>query len=195
MTSNIPYGYCHCGCGEKTKIAPQNRTNRGWVRGEPLKYIGGHNLGISREMPQDKVYCTVCTKHLVPTEFRVRKKGDKEYYLSSCIDCTNKKKREYTNKIEEEGFTKTRKYELKSKYNLTIKQYVEMIKSCENSCEICQTSFTQTDIHVDHCHTSGEVRGLLCFDCNTGLGRYKDSEGLLLKAIEYLRRSSDSNKL
>lgn len=40
---NIPYGYCQCGCGQKTRIAPQSHTREGWVKGEPLRYIQGHN--------------------------------------------------------------------------------------------------------------------------------------------------------
>lgn len=41
---------------------------------------------------------------------------------------------------------------------------------------------------VDHCHTSGKVRGLLCDHCNTGLGRFKDSPELLMAAIRYLKK-------
>lgn len=38
----IPYGYCHCGCGEKTTINPQTHTKYGWVKDQPRKYINGH---------------------------------------------------------------------------------------------------------------------------------------------------------
>jgi hypothetical protein len=38
----IPYGYCHCGCGNKTKISPKTCTSKGWVKGEPRKYLQGH---------------------------------------------------------------------------------------------------------------------------------------------------------
>lgn len=41
--SKIPYGYCQCGCGMKTNIAPQNQTRGGWVKGEPLKWLVGHS--------------------------------------------------------------------------------------------------------------------------------------------------------
>lgn len=41
-TNNIPYGYCHCGCGQKTKIATQTIGSRGQVKGEPIRYILGH---------------------------------------------------------------------------------------------------------------------------------------------------------
>lgn len=40
---NIPYGYCHCGCGSKTTVAPQTMAKYGWTRSEPVSYIRGHN--------------------------------------------------------------------------------------------------------------------------------------------------------
>lgn len=47
--SEIPYGYCHCGCGEKTGLARQGNTERGWVKGEPVRYRPGHNAGPKKE--------------------------------------------------------------------------------------------------------------------------------------------------
>jgi hypothetical protein len=40
----IPFGYCHCGCGQKTNLASQNHTEGGWTKGQPMKYIHGHNF-------------------------------------------------------------------------------------------------------------------------------------------------------
>lgn len=40
--SRVPAGFCHCGCGERTKLAPHNHRRDGWVRGEPLKFVFGH---------------------------------------------------------------------------------------------------------------------------------------------------------
>lgn len=45
ITTEIPYGYCHCGCGQKTKIARKNRSKYGQVKGEPLRYINLHHGG------------------------------------------------------------------------------------------------------------------------------------------------------
>lgn len=45
-----------------------------------------------------------------------------------------------------------------------------------------------TGLHVDHCHTNGHVRGLLCGSCNTGLGLFRDNPAVLAAAIEYLKR-------
>lgn len=36
------YGYCRCGCGEKTRLAPESHSQNGWVKGEPLSYVPGH---------------------------------------------------------------------------------------------------------------------------------------------------------
>ena len=45
----IPYGYCHCGCGGNTNLEPQNYNKRGIVKGEPKKYIKGHHwVGVNR---------------------------------------------------------------------------------------------------------------------------------------------------
>lgn len=42
-TTQIPYGYCQCGCGQKTKLARQSHTKSKHTRGEPFKYIFGHS--------------------------------------------------------------------------------------------------------------------------------------------------------
>jgi hypothetical protein len=54
-------------------------------------------------------------------------------------------------------------------------------------CVICGAAGPQ---HVDHDHRSGQVRGILCFNCNGGLGQFRDSELFLSRAIGYLRDSS-----
>lgn len=41
-TNEIPYGYCHCGCGQKTKIAERNHTKLGYVKGQPIRFCKGH---------------------------------------------------------------------------------------------------------------------------------------------------------
>jgi hypothetical protein len=40
----IPYGYCHCRCGGLTTIAKKNDPHKGWIKGEPIRFIGGHNM-------------------------------------------------------------------------------------------------------------------------------------------------------
>jgi hypothetical protein len=64
-----------------------------------------------------------------------------------------------------------------------------MLVAQENRCGSCGDVFVKTPF-VDHCHTTGKVRGLLCSHCSTGLGNFKDSIMRLLLAIRYLRHSS-----
>ena len=58
----IPYGYCHCGCGQRTKISPRTDTTWGYVRGEPRRYMVGHNtrLPLIHHEPGAMKRCTKC---------------------------------------------------------------------------------------------------------------------------------------
>lgn len=59
------------------------------------------------------------------------------------------------------------------------------------ACGICKETFSEKQPpHVDHCHISGKVRGLLCGNCNRGLGIFRDSLGILENAKEYLKENS-----
>lgn len=49
---SIPYGDCQCGCGERTKIAPQTSTRLGWVRGEPIRFVNGHQARVRPSRPR-----------------------------------------------------------------------------------------------------------------------------------------------
>lgn len=83
-----------------------------------------------------------------------------------------------------------RKSELKIKYGLTVEQYYSLLKQQENCCGCCGDAFVKSP-DIDHIHGTFPpvVRGLLCTNCNNGLGRFKDSPVRLQKAIRYLRRA------
>ena len=82
---------------------------------------------------------------------------------------------------------------LKNNYGITTEDYERMLSEQDNKCKICLGSgFSMKKEHkvllvVDHCHTTGRVRGLLCHNCNRALGLLKDKEDNLLRAIEYLK--------
>jgi hypothetical protein len=74
------------------------------------------------------------------------------------------------------------------KYGVTKEYLIELYQEQDGKCKICsEVPSTQRGLHVDHCHESGKVRGLLCHGCNVALGSFKDDPDLLTKAIEYLR--------
>lgn len=60
-------------------------------------------------------------------------------------------------------------------------------------CKICSRKFKQgVSAHVDHDHDTGEVRGLLCMNCNTGIGKLGDSPMRCLDAVIYLLKTGES---
>jgi hypothetical protein len=73
-----------------------------------------------------------------------------------------------------------------NKYGITVEQYDFMIKAQNNKCAICKNEFTKTP-SIDHCHNTSLVRGLLCSDCNVGIGFLKDNKEYLSNAIKYLK--------
>ena len=78
---------------------------------------------------------------------------------------------------------------IKKRYGITPEKYDAMYAAQEGRCQICQkhqTEFTKR-LAVDHCHTTGKVRGLLCSNCNTALGKFNDDIELFSRAISYLR--------
>lgn len=81
----------------------------------------------------------------------------------------------------------SRKSYLKRTYGLTVEQYDEMLAAQGGGCAICgRPPRDDISLHVDHCHRTGDVRGILCFRCNNALGDYLDDGGLLQAAADYL---------
>jgi hypothetical protein len=80
---------------------------------------------------------------------------------------------------------------LRKNYGITLEQYRELEELQDCRCKICGVEASEQNVlHVDHCHNSNEIRGLLCSTCNLGLGMFKDSTTLLSGAIGYLMASS-----
>ena len=77
---------------------------------------------------------------------------------------------------------------LKRNYGISLADYDKMYEEQEGKCKICGTVYSggKGRFHVDHCHTTKKVRGLLCHNCNRGLGYFKDSKDSLLEAVRYL---------
>lgn len=78
---------------------------------------------------------------------------------------------------------------LKRKYGLTPERFEELLILQEHKCAICKTQAPGGRVlnwTVDHDHETGEVRGLLCSECNWALGGFKDDPLLLEQALRYL---------
>jgi hypothetical protein len=86
---------------------------------------------------------------------------------------------------------------LERSFGITMDDYDRMLEDQKGVCAICglpettRRKGTLLRLSVDHCHTTGKVRALLCGYCNPALGAFKDSPALLNKAIEYLSKHSE----
>lgn len=78
---------------------------------------------------------------------------------------------------------------LKRKYGITFIEFKEMFYLQESKCKICfkELELLDKSTHVDHCHTTNKVRGILCSSCNVTLGHVKDNIAVLESAIQYLK--------
>ena len=112
------------------------------------------------------------------------RKLNKEKYIKSATDYRSN----HPDRITE--------YKLKTKYGITLEDYNLLLIEQNNCCDICkkpekaihnQTKKLQK-LAVDHCHKTGKVRGLLCQDCNRGLGKFHDNISNLTSAIKYLSK-------
>jgi hypothetical protein len=115
-----------------------------------------------------------------------------------CIECTIAKAQQQTQPLPKNHRTHQRR-QLEKSYGLPPGRYEHMLEEQKHCCAICQrhedilpaNRFTQRRLAIDHSHTTGQVRGLLCTSCNWALGRFQDSIPTLRRAIQYLRAHPD----
>lgn len=104
--------------------------------------------------------------------------------------------RSYAREDRKRNPKKYKNQSLLKRYGITLDQYEQMQAAQDNKCAICESEETglnprtkkPRELAVDHCHDSGEVRGLLCSACNKALGGFKDDVALLERAISYIER-------
>jgi hypothetical protein len=139
--------------------------------------------------------CTVCKQNL-EYSFYHRSKNTKDGYGYRCRKCDKEARVQYREANRERFAEVARKKQLKFKYGISLEDYEEMLKKQGGCCAICGT--TENGVHgtrrnwnwsVDHDHVTGKVRGLLCNNCNRGLGMLGDTEDSLEKALKYLRKT------
>lgn len=88
--------------------------------------------------------------------------------------------------------------ERERKFGITRQEYAELFHKQGGVCAICKSPETAMRLGkvkalaVDHNHSTGAVRGLLCSDCNTGIGKLKEDRKILLEAIKYLDEYSET---
>lgn len=114
-----------------------------------------------------------------------KREYDAKYRANPEVRERRRKWHEEYNKTE---YRKTylRDWKLQNRYGITLEQYEALAKAQQHLCLVCGVQPPDGSLVTDHCHNQGHVRGLLCGNCNTGLGMFKDSTETLRNAITYL---------
>lgn len=123
-----------------------------------------------------------------------------------CLECESIKNAEWVsrpevkrrrNAMERERYRDPKRVQRKARYmyqfGMTIEDYDTLLEKQGGVCAVCkgEQSPPERRFCIDHCHLSGNVRGLLCFSCNVAIGHFRDSEDLMLSAIKYLRANEN----
>jgi hypothetical protein len=176
---------CECGCGE------QANPGRRWLK--------GHNRRLPPEERRERANARARERYHSNRERELAR-------LKKWAEANPEKRREYQRKWYEDNLDSHREYnreyrlrtrdrdrpkkkagELRRQYGLTMEEYKQMLHEQGGGCAICGAVPPEDKwLHVDHCHESGAVRGLLCSPCNTSLGGFRDRADLLRKAATYI---------
>lgn len=134
--------------------------------------------------------------------------GVRRVHGGDCIECSNERARERWNRepgykdkwlakrreayATEGGREYRREHNLKAQYGLTQAAFDQMLQDQSYSCAICDVEEWQTGrrFNVDHDHSTGKIRALLCGHCNRGLGAFRDDVDVMEAAINYLFKHS-----
>jgi NMD protein affecting ribosome stability and mRNA decay len=142
--------------------------------------------------------CSRCGEEKPITEF-YRRSASPDGLNAACKECVRqaaaeRRRKQHATKVLEEAQKADARKErnLQRLYGISLDDYEQMFYAQDRRCAICRRPADdfQRDLAVDHNHVTGEVRGLLCPDCNRGLGGFQDDVNLLRKAIKYLQKQS-----
>ena len=168
-----PYRVCSFdGCNNEAR-------SRGLCAGHYAQYRSGKKLTeILAHVNSDLISagfkkCRRCKKIKMIEDFCKNYDRKGTYLMGHCIACQ-------------------RMSERKKKYGISEEQYHDMLRFQDEKCAICRTDLTKQTDYLDHDHVTGNIRGLLCSTCNTGLGHFYDTPEILRSAARYLEeRKSD----
>jgi hypothetical protein len=136
--------------------------------------------------------CNICLGSKPLDAFNVLKKGAQGRHPACKLCRSVQSKAWYASKRAE--IIKSRRERRKQTgadrwhaYGLSLEGFHALVAAQSGRCAICFEAPTGRGFHVDHCHRTGQIRGLLCRGCNLALGNMKDDPARLVRAADYLR--------
>lgn len=111
---------------------------------------------------------------------------------SECKLCCSDRAKRYNSRSEIKQ--KSRNKHLKATYGITLSQFDEVFLKQLGKCKVCRVKFaSESDGHIDHDHSTGRVRGILCRSCNLSIGFANDNASRLRALAKYLDNYESSN--
>ena len=170
----------------KAKDGLQSQCKACFAERARLKRVGRPCASCSKPMDDDSMrsakICKSCSE--VCFECKIRPRQTKHRRCSEC-----QSKIDAARKSGNDAKLAARVTRIASKYK--VRRPLAAVLAVSKHCTACGKECTRTgELHVDHCHATGEVRGMLCFNCNAALGHVNDSVERLNMLIAYLNKSS-----
>lgn len=134
------------------------------------------------QVPEGSKWCRDCGE-IKPLDAFPLAKRNADGRTCYCKPCHNKRGRESRVRVHGNG----REYHLRHRYGIGVADVERILAEQNGKCLICERPDPE---HVDHDHETGKVRGILCFNCNQGLGNFRDEIRSLIRAVNYLMRGS-----
>lgn len=153
-------------------------------RADRLRYISKYNGSYYKKnrakiLVQKKLYYSL-NRRGVQSKIAARRRGDEAKAAANT--------RAWYAANTEKAKLAALRVRLRNAYGLNFAAYEILLKKQKGKCAICGAK-PKKRLCVDHCHRTKKVRGLLCRNCNAGIGLLKDDPKLLLKAVKYLQRA------
>ena len=140
--------------------------------------------------------CGACYDKVLKAENPKYKEAQKSSTTRWCLANPEKYeiiKKRRQQKEKEDPKTPENKYRqlIKRKYNLEYSDYLKMRENQKECCALCNRKEGKKKLHVDHCHTTGTVRGLLCHQCNWYLGTIDNDPDIVTRIIKYRKGTGE----
>lgn len=135
--------------------------------------------GYKSNSPPGHRWCPSCKQHKTVDDFP-RNRSSKDGLAAYCKPCHNRISR--ANREKHHG--SARNFHLKRRYGTDAVTVEWLILQQASLCALCLTGKPE---HVDHNHSTGSVRGILCFNCNRGISKFAEDTDVMKRAIEYLK--------
>lgn len=124
--------------------------------------------------------CPMCRHHKPMDDFP-RNRATKDGRATYCKPCHNQRMKEISDRL----YGGHANYLRRKRYGIDASELADKVIAQGGTCAICQT---RAAVHVDHNHHTGQIRQILCFACNRGLGKVNDNPDVLRAMIDYLRK-------